>query len=305
MLSSHGSLISSLSKSENSIGLTQIASRAVSTMHAETSNGDDPFAKFKGLISDMITRLEEKASEDLYLMTSMISLVSRSWPEVMNIHPFDAESNTINFMEMLNQCKTSFDACLLQPTNGAAGEYAGLMVIRKYQESIGQDLGMKSAHGTKPDSAVTSHIDMKIKWIDDSQGVPLDELKRTRQVTEDVEENKTKSLIIVDMELVAVKHHRAWVDKADENSQSLAMYNAMRNTTKSEREAKDQITEQDNKYARNEGPKVENEKLSVNMRLTKAICWSHASLKMTLLRSLSAMMPRRHSLKPHNCSRAC
>ena len=178
-------------------------------------------------------------------------------------------------------------------------------MIRKYQESIGQDLGMKSAHGTKPDSAVTSHIDMKIKWIDDSQGVPLDELKRTRQVTEDVEENKTKSLIIVDMELVAVKHHRTWVDKAGENSQILAMYNAMRNTTKSEREAKDHITEQDNKYARNEGPKVENGEAECEMRLTKAICWSHASLKMTLLRSLSAMMPRRHSLKPHNCTRAC
>ena len=87
-----------------------------------------------------------------------------------------------------------------------------------------------------------------------------------------MEENKTKSLIIVDMELVAVKHHRAWVDKADENSQSLEMYNAMRQTTESERE----ITEQANKYARNEGPKVENEMLSVKMRLTKAICWSHA-----------------------------
>ena len=31
-----------------------------------------------------------------------------------------------------------------------------------------------------------------------------------------------------------------------------------------------------NKYARNEGSKVENEKLSVKMRLTKAICCSHA-----------------------------
>ena len=31
-----------------------------------------------------------------------------------------------------------------------------------------------------------------------------------------------------------------------------------------------------NKFARNEGLKVENEKLSVKMRLTKAICWSHA-----------------------------
>ena len=148
-------------------------------------------------------------------------------------------------------------------------QHAGILVISKYQE-----IGHRT--GTNTDSAVVPHIDMKIKWIDDSQGVPLDELKRTRQETEDVEENKTKSLIIFDMKLVAVKHHRAWVDKADENSQSLAMYNAMRKTTKSEREAKDQITEQDNKYARNEGPNVENEKLSVKMCLTKVIHWNQA-----------------------------
>ena len=80
MLSLHGSLVSSLSKIEHSIGLTQLASRVDSAMHAETSYSDDPFAEVKGLISDMIARLEEKASEDL---TSMISLVSRN-----------AESNT-------------------------------------------------------------------------------------------------------------------------------------------------------------------------------------------------------------------
>ena len=33
-------------------------------MHDEISNDDDPFAKVKGLISDMITRSEEKASAD-------------------------------------------------------------------------------------------------------------------------------------------------------------------------------------------------------------------------------------------------
>ena len=166
MLSSSGGSAIELTKSENSIGLTQLASRVVSTIHAETSNGDDPFAKVKGLISDMITRLEEKASEDLYLMTSMISLVSRSWLEVMNIHPFDAESNIISYREMLNFLEaylscTSFDACSLQPTNGVSGEYARLLVISKYQEIIGQDLGMKSAHGTNPDSAVVPHIDRR------------------------------------------------------------------------------------------------------------------------------------------------
>ena len=76
-------------------------------------------------------------------------------------------------------------------------------MIRKYQESIGQDLGVKSAHGTKPDSAVTSHIDMKIKSCQ-SQGVSLEkimsvkqELGRTRQEIEDVKEYKLKDLIIV------------------------------------------------------------------------------------------------------------
>ena len=42
----------------------QLASRVASAMHAESSNGDDPFAKVKGLISEMISRLEDKASAD-------------------------------------------------------------------------------------------------------------------------------------------------------------------------------------------------------------------------------------------------
>ena len=197
MLSSRGGLARELSQIEHSIGLTQLAYRVDSAMHAETSNGDDPFAKVKGLISDMIARLEEKASEDLYLMTSMISLVSRN-----------AESNTINYREMLNPCKTGFDACSLQPTNGASGEHAGLLVISKYQEIIGQDLGMKSAHGTNSDSAVMPHIDMKIKWIDDSQGVPLDELKRTRQEVEDVDDvQNIEKIAVKSLEWLAENRH--------------------------------------------------------------------------------------------------
>ena len=42
----------------------QQASRVASAMHAETSSGNDPFAKFKGLICEMNARLEEKASAD-------------------------------------------------------------------------------------------------------------------------------------------------------------------------------------------------------------------------------------------------
>ena len=64
VLSSRGGLAAELSKSENSIDFAQLASRVDSAIHADISNGDDSFVKVKGLISDMIKRLEEKASAD-------------------------------------------------------------------------------------------------------------------------------------------------------------------------------------------------------------------------------------------------
>ena len=252
--------------------------------------------------------------KDLYLTISMISLAHCSWLEVMNIPFSHASNNTISYREMLNFLEAylsciGFDACSLQPTNGAAGESAGLLVIRKYQESIGQDLGMKSAHGTKPDSAVTSHIDMKTK-SHQSQGVSLEKFMSAqhRNQTKDVKELVLlKGLIIVDIEMFAMKtckspDYTGWngwqsivieteygdaqVDKADENCQRLETYDAMRKTTESEREAEDQIMEQVNKYTRNGGrrycrvftwlpeiesveSKVETEMLSVKMHLAK------------------------------------
>ena len=64
VLSSHGGLVREVITSENSIALVQIASRIDSAMHDEISNDYDPFEKVKGLISDMITRSQEKASVD-------------------------------------------------------------------------------------------------------------------------------------------------------------------------------------------------------------------------------------------------
>ena len=64
VLSSRCGLATELTKSENSIELAQLASCVDFAIHAETSNGDDSFAKVKGLTSDMIKRLEEKASAD-------------------------------------------------------------------------------------------------------------------------------------------------------------------------------------------------------------------------------------------------
>ena len=186
VLSSRGGLAKERTKSENSIELAQLASRVDFAIHAETSNGDDPFAKVKGLISDMIARLEEKAPADAnhkafeakhifnsmhseiemmrYMTTSqhkdlsltismnsftmksnlVVYFVSCSWPEVMNIHPCVLASNTISNRETLNPCKTSFDACSLQPTDGASGEYAGVLVIRQETEDTRRTGHMRS-----------------------------------------------------------------------------------------------------------------------------------------------------------------
>jgi len=119
-------------------------------------------------------------------LNSVSSLAPCSWPEVANMHPFAPASQTKGYIEMLQSLErylescTGFDACSLQPTSGASGEYAGLLVIREYLKSIGQGernvcIIPRSAHGTNPASAAM--CDMKIKWIDDSTGMALDEFR--------------------------------------------------------------------------------------------------------------------------------
>jgi len=150
--------------------------------------------------TEMMRYLQRLQNKDMSLTTSMISLGSCtmklnsvaslmpcSWPEVANMHPFAPASQTKGYLELLESLEqylvscTGFDACSLQPTSGASGEYAGLLAIREYLSSIGQGhrdvcIIPRSAHGTNPASA--SMAGMKIKWIDDSTGVDLAEFQK-------------------------------------------------------------------------------------------------------------------------------
>jgi len=149
--------------------------------------------------TEMMRYLRSLQEKDLSLDTSMISLGSctmklnsvaslapASWPEVGNMHPFAPASQTKGYIAMLESLEryltdiTGFDATSLQPTSGASGEYAGLLAIREYQKSQGQGhrnvcIMPRSAHGTNPASAAM--CDMKIKWIEDSNGMDLAEFK--------------------------------------------------------------------------------------------------------------------------------
>ena len=122
-----------------------------------------------------IKRLDRK---DISLATSMIPLgsctmklnpaaamIPVTFAAAMNVHPLAPAEQTVGYETIMEQLKeqlcaiTGFDACTLQPTSGAAGEYTGLVVIREYLKRQGQPqrkvlLIPASAHGTNPASCV-------------------------------------------------------------------------------------------------------------------------------------------------------
>jgi len=57
-------IVKKLAKQEHSAALAQLASRIAATLRFGASAGEDPFVKVRGLISDMISKLESQASAE-------------------------------------------------------------------------------------------------------------------------------------------------------------------------------------------------------------------------------------------------
>jgi glycine dehydrogenase len=128
--------------------------------------------------TQMMRYIKMLENRDLSLNTSMISLgsctmklnaasemIPLSWAHWSKMHPFAPVDQAGGYLQIARDLEaylseiTGFDACSLQPNSGAQGEYAGLLTIRSYHESLGQ--GARdviiipiSAHGTNPASAV-------------------------------------------------------------------------------------------------------------------------------------------------------
>lgn len=91
------------------------------------------------------------------------AMIPVTYPGYMGLHPLTPAEQVAGYMEVMEDLEqqlatiTGFAACNLQPTSGAAGEYAGLVTIREYLHQQGQDhrnilLIPASAHGTNPAS---------------------------------------------------------------------------------------------------------------------------------------------------------
>ncbi len=145
-----------------------------------------------------IKKLENK---DFSLTHSMISLGSctmklnaavelfpLSWQEFGDIHPFVPIDQTEGYQQLFYELGkylkviTGFPALSFQPNSGAAGEYTGLMVIRKYHERRGEGhrdvvLIPSSAHGTNPASGVMAGLKVVIIKCDDNGNIDINDLK--------------------------------------------------------------------------------------------------------------------------------
>ena len=158
------------------------------------------FNKYKSE-TQMLRYMKSLENKDLSLNYSMISLGSCTmklnasvemfpitWPETANMHPFAPEDQTTGYKEMIASLNkdlaeiTGFAAVSAQPNSGAQGEYAGLLCIKAFHKSRGEDkrnicLIPISAHGTNPASASMCGMNVVVIKSDDKGNIDLADLK--------------------------------------------------------------------------------------------------------------------------------
>ncbi|WP_313245306.1 aminomethyl-transferring glycine dehydrogenase [Stenotrophomonas rhizophila] len=150
---------------------------------------------------ELLRYLRSLADKDLAMDRTMIPLgsctmklnataemIPVTWPEFANIHPLAPADQATGYKEliesleaMLVEC-TGYDAVSLQPNSGAQGEYAGLLAIRAYHRSRGDDhrdvcLIPDSAHGTNPASAQMCGMKVVVTKTDANGNVDVDDIR--------------------------------------------------------------------------------------------------------------------------------
>ena len=115
-------------------------------------------------------------------------MIPITWPAFNSIHPFAPIDQTLGYTKLIDSLSnwlisvTGYDAVSLQPNAGSQGEFAGLLAIRNYLDSRGEQerdicLIPSSAHGTNAASAVMAGMKVIVIACDENGNVSLDDLK--------------------------------------------------------------------------------------------------------------------------------
>jgi len=151
--------------------------------------------------TSMLRYLRTLSDRDLALDRTMIPLGSCTmklnattemeavtWPEFSSLHPFAPAQQSAGSRELIAQLSewlikiTGYDAVSLQPNAGSQGEFAGLLAIRNYHDSRGDQgrticLIPSSAHGTNAASAVMAGMQVVVIECDEHGNVSIEDLK--------------------------------------------------------------------------------------------------------------------------------
>ncbi len=158
---------------------------------------------------EMLRYLRRLSDKDLALDRTMIPLgsctmklnataemIPITWPEFADMHPYADDTDTAGYRIMIAQLEqmlvaiTGYDAVSLQPNAGSQGEYAGLLSIRAYHASRGEQqrtvcLIPSSAHGTNAASAVMAGMQVVVVACDDGGNVDLADLRHKAETAGD------------------------------------------------------------------------------------------------------------------------
>ncbi|WP_159565906.1 aminomethyl-transferring glycine dehydrogenase [Budvicia diplopodorum] len=121
-------------------------------------------------------------------LNSAAEMIPITWPEFAELHPFCPPEQAAGYHILIAQLSqwlaqiTGYDAICMQPNSGAQGEYAGLLTIRRYHESSGQEerhicLIPSSAHGTNPASAQMAGMTVVVVACDKQGNIDLADLR--------------------------------------------------------------------------------------------------------------------------------
>ena len=151
--------------------------------------------------SEMTRYMRRLADRDIALDRAMIPLGSCtmklnataemlpiSWPEFADLHPFVPIDQARGYAELIKDLSeklcviTGYDALSMQPNSGAQGEYAGLLTIRAYHKSRGEEarnvcLIPASAHGTNPASAMMCGMKVVVIGTDADGNIDLNDFR--------------------------------------------------------------------------------------------------------------------------------